>query len=304
MLTLPPTCPPLLCITCPHTAAYQYILSVKAHRSRWLTRTIKTIRALLLVASEDDTVILSEVDSLEKYIQSLLSNQSLPRSKYMDLPLIYTAACSNLPEGYTLSPTFELMMEPTANGSGLENIDVTRMISDLDGRSFWSSRIGKSVSSTPFYNFVSQWNSAMSHDEGRLRPNEVDLLKDILDTSEENNEPIVTSYAFSLFLNMFGPFTLCRERVMSCTSELWFCGAISATQTMVAFKQPINQKVGKFLVRYSQSDPGRLIVTYVDASNYLRNDKIYNMGSLGYSLSNTITGARYETISDLIRCQR
>ena len=285
--------------------------SVQALRQRNRSYYISTwnrLRSYLLSYDSCEGNIDREIDFLEKAVQSLVLGLSRQENN-VRLPSIYGAITvlasqdptSCLPAGYNIDrESFEIYEKPAVNDCRADGLDVTMMIKDIEGKDFWKQYIGCGISDVEYDVFISAWRRSGARD---MNDEEAVLLKDILDTAE-SQPALVTSFSFSLFLSMFGPFSMCRQRVLVCTSAPWFFGALSATQTLLAFQDQGNHKAGTFLVRYSQSDPGRLVVTYLDTDMKIKNDKIYNLGPLGYSFSNTLYSSRYETVAALIRSQR
>lgn len=97
----------------------------------------------------------------------------------------------------------------------------------------------------------------------------------------------VTKENFINFLNLFGPLRLCLVKVCRNLFDSqgiihpWFHGALSRDQS----KSILNSLTeGHFLVRLSESQPGKFTLVYVASDNQPKNILVYNHQESGYGL--------------------
>jgi hypothetical protein len=104
------------------------------------------------------------------------------------------------------------------------------------------------------------------------------------------NGSYVTKIHFTHFLNLFGPLRLSLVKVCSNLFDSqgilfpWFHGSLSRDQSKTILNSLTE---GHYLVRLSESQPGKFTLVYVASDNQPKNILIYNHQESGYGLDGT-----------------
>eukprot|EP01080_Neovahlkampfia_damariscottae_P005992 gene5992-9990_t len=152
--------------------------------------------------------------------------------------------------------------------------DIKFKVSDTDeeANKFWCETVGGQNFGIPKEKFV----DAMKK---KFKPFK-DYVATILDpTSDE----IVSAGDFKIFLNWFGPFNKCIDNVESLCESNYFFGSMSS---LVCQNLLDSQKIGTFLVRFNEKEPGCIYISCVEEDiNYKPSTihfKVYQQEELYY----------------------
>lgn len=116
--------------------------------------------------------------------------------------------------------------------------------------------------------FVMGWDGFIRGLGLNLTEHEENVLATIIDYSKAKS---VTRYKFTEFLKGFGPLEHCVENVKRVVGAEWFHGFISANESKKFLEQQI---AGTFLIRFSGSRPGSLVLDYVMQHSHVRSVRL------------------------------
>ena len=100
---------------------------------------------------------------------------------------------------------------------------------------------------------------------------------------DPTSDEIVSVGDFKIFLNWFGPFNKCIENVELLCESKYFFGSMSS---LVCQNLLDSQKIGTFLVRFNEKEPGNIYISCVEEnSNYKPQTihfKVYHQENIYY----------------------